>query len=1021
MIYPLWLADNIHGVWVWHLGHFTIRRGLNALPHGHASAREAWGARLHMQGSRYDGRRETGDGETLTGDPRLCYRAQNLKNATSLDKITGIHAPGIQTSHFGVHRHTIIQLDYNGAADATNATLPALRDEVIAPQAPISKISLRMPSRRSSMRQILQEYTFAKQITPPMQNNILSVPFRKGAHLSLSTAVRQYISTKYDQHPDMFRQDLEVIESLRRDAVNVRESHSSGVKKLQAYAAQLVWMAGKFPIDIGADFTWYPSLGYNTERPIVHNNLQYELANILYNLGALYSQLAVTCNRSDTEGLKTAASYFNQSAGVLKHVKEQIIPELRTTPPEDMDEHTLESLLQLQLAQSQECYWQKAVMDGYKDASIAKLAARVSDLYNTAGEAAMRSEAISSSWIHHMSAKHHHFAAAAQYRAACDCLEKRKYGEEVARLQDAVACVNEGLKESRGGYLNKIVVDDLNGLKRRVEEDLKRAEKDNDLIYLNVVPPKSELKILDRANMAIAKVPPPVSAPLDHLGDKEEFGPALFTKLVPYSVHIAVSIYEERRDRLINQNIIAELEVLNERIHEIMSSLNLPGSIQSFEKPLGLPGTLVQHAEEIRQADAINRLQRSFSDIEKLRAADIAVFEEGKGLLQAEEEEDTRLRQRFGTERWARPDSRSDPVQGAKLWNQVGEAAGWFSNSGSSDALVREKFYAVEPLLAVLAGPDRGMMDFVPSSRRTEIPETLKPAIGRLRSVYNDVTRLESRRRRKAEGLREKAKSDDIKSDILGEAARLERSQAVATAIVPAHFEDFFEKRLDSLYEPDMELVQKEGAEQEKLINDLIRVNREFESQKKVVGDRGNREREQALQKLENAYYKYKELISNVEVGRKFYNDLSRIVGGFRDGARSWVTERRREARMLEDELSMPPLHNLSLDQGAQNYGQIPGQAPQQPPQGYFSPRQQPQQPARQPVQSPAEAHIQSWAPPAETVAPQPQQPRANPMQAMWNPDAGIKFAGSPTPASSTANNPAAGGTWDPTKGIRFG
>ncbi|KAH8677542.1 BRO1-like domain-containing protein [Xylariales sp. PMI_506] len=855
-----------------------------------------------------------------------------------------------------------------------------------------------------------------------MQNSIISVPFRKGAQLSLSAAVKQYISTKYDQHPDMFRQDLDVIDSLRRDAVNVREAHPSGVKKLQAYAAQLVWMGGKFPIDVGADFTWYPSLGYNIERPIVHNNLKFELANILYNLAALYSQLAIACNRGDTEGLKTAASYFSQSAGVLKHLKDEIIPELRTTPPDDMDEHTLESLIQLQLAQGQECYWQKAVTDGYKDASIAKLAAKVSDLYDAAGEAAMLSQAISSTWIHHMSAKHHHFAAAAQYRAACDCLEKRKYGEEVARLMDAVACVDEGLRESRGGYLHKQVVDDLNGLKRRVEEDLKRAEKDNDLIYLNIVPPKSELKILDRASMAVPRVPPQVSAPLDHLGEKGEFGPALFTKLVPYSVHIAVSIYEERRDRLVNQNIIAELEVLNERIHEILSSLNLPGSIQAFEKPLGLPGTLVQHAEEIRQADAISRLQRSFADIDKLRTADLAVFEEGKELLQAEEEEDNRMRRRFGTDRWARPESRLEPMQGVKLWNQVNEAGGWFSNSASSDALVREKFHAVEPTLAILTGSDRGIMDFVPSSRRTEIPEALRPAIGRLRSAYNDITRLESRRRRKAEALREKAKADDIKSDILTEAARLERSSTVATAIVPAHFEDFFEKRLDSLYEPDIELVQKEGAEQEKLINDLIRVNREFESQKKVVGDKGNREREQALQKLENAYYKYKELVSNVEVGRKFYNDLSRIVGGFRDGARSWVTERRREAKMLEDELSMPPLHELSINQSRQSY--IPAQSPT--PQSYFSASGQPQQSIRQSIHSPQaipEAQIQSWAPPAEPVAPQPQQPRANPVHSMWTPDIGIKFGGSPAPAQNPGSPDATGQgrTWDPKSGIRFG
>lgn len=48
----------------------------------------------------------------------------------------------------------------------------------------------------------------------------------------------------------MFKQDLEVIDSLRREAINVHEPHISGLKKIAAYAAQLVWMGGKFPIDV---------------------------------------------------------------------------------------------------------------------------------------------------------------------------------------------------------------------------------------------------------------------------------------------------------------------------------------------------------------------------------------------------------------------------------------------------------------------------------------------------------------------------------------------------------------------------------------------------------------------------------------------------------------------------------------------------------------------------------------------------------------------------------------------------
>lgn len=79
---------------------------------------------------------------------------------------------------------------------------------------------------------------------------VLSLPFRRSTHLSLSSTIRQYINNKYDQHPEMFRQDLEAIDVLRREAVNVREPHPSGIAKLQSYAAQLVWIGGKFPIDV---------------------------------------------------------------------------------------------------------------------------------------------------------------------------------------------------------------------------------------------------------------------------------------------------------------------------------------------------------------------------------------------------------------------------------------------------------------------------------------------------------------------------------------------------------------------------------------------------------------------------------------------------------------------------------------------------------------------------------------------------------------------------------------------------
>ena len=573
----------------------------------------------------------------------------------------------------------------------------------------------------------------------------------------MSEALKQYISKEYDQHPNMFAQDLEAIDILRTDAVTLQEPHSSGIRKISAYAAQLVWVGGKFPVDIGVEFSWYPALGFNTERVITENNLRFELANILFNLAALYSQLALSSNRSTTDGLKAASNYFCLAAGVIDYLKEDIIPDMRMMPPEDMDPVTLESLQHLMLAQAQECSWSVAVKNGYKDALIARLAAKVSDFYDLAADKGTRSDTVSTDWIHHMSAKHHHFAAAAQYRAACDCLERRKYGEEVARLRDSLACVNEALKEGR--WLNKMVLGDLNGLKMKVTEDLKRAEKDNDVIYLQPVPPKSELRTLDRAGMAMAKRPKEISDSSTSLGEHGVYGQPLFSKLVPYSVHVAASLYVERRDRLINTNVIDELEVLNNKVRDVLQSLNLPGSLLALEKPLGIPASVSSHAEEIRQQGGIHRVQRSLREVESLRDTDMKMFEEGVSLLQSEAAEDESARTKHGTDNWQRIPSN---IAASGLYSKVEEIKGYLEASNNSDALVRKKLKDSEGVLRILEGSDRDLENFIPSSRKPTIAPRLEQEISRLRIILNEVGRLESRRRRKAEMLREKAKADDI-------------------------------------------------------------------------------------------------------------------------------------------------------------------------------------------------------------------------------------------------------------------
>lgn len=712
---------------------------------------------------------------------------------------------------------------------------------------------------------------------------------------------------------------------------------------------------------------------------------------MLFNLAALYSQLAFANNRTTEDGLKQAALYGVAAAGTFYFLRTEVIPDMRSTPPEDMDESTLLSLESMCLAQAQECFWGKAVKGGMKDATIARLAACVSDYYATAGDWAVKSDAISTEWIHHLNAKHHHFAAAAQYRQSLDCLEKRKYGEEVARLRDSLICVDEGLREKR--WINRVVEGDLNGLKSRVKEELKRAEKDNDVIYLLPVPPKAELKILDRANMVAPKPPKEVSDGIAMLGKNGPFGMPLFEKLVPYAVHQAGTVYAERRDRLVNESIIAELEAMTTRLRDLLASFNLPGSLQALEKPLGLPPSLIAKAEELRQQDALYRLKRTVEDTTKLKTNDLAIYQEGLALLDAERAEDERFRAKYGTDRWPR-----QPSQQAlsKWWKQSQDLQGYLNSAGSSDNLVQAKIREHEHILRLLTGPDRELERYVPSSKNLHLTPPVEKASSKLRGVLNDVSRLESRRKRRIDTLRAKAKADDISPALLKEAARLEREYPMQP-VTAGQFEHLFEERLE-LYETDREALPSEQEDQDRLVARLREANGAFVTARRGETEQVTRDREEALQGLEIGYVKYKEIVQNLENGRKFYNDLLGHMTRFRDGVRTAVAQRRQEAGELEAEIGVGGMQlqerrelrsQKKKEQEAKQHVNLlpPAAAKSEPPDAL-------------PAPIPITARAGNAPPPtppvianAQQSVPSVQVPAAQrPRNQAWNPDMGIKF-----------------------------
>ena len=146
-------------------------------------------------------------------------------------------------------------------------------------------------------------------------------------------------------------------------------------------------------------------------------------------------------------------------------------------------------------------------------------------------------------------------------------------------------------------------------------------------------------------------------------------------------------------------------------------------------------------------------------DVEMLKSSDMATFQEGVELLQSEAAEDDRAKGKYGTDRWHR---QSSEQAAERLYAQVNEIDGYLKSAANSDERVKKKLKDCGSLLAILGGTDRDLEEYVPSIRKSMMVPKVEREAGRLRTVLSEVNRLESRRRRKIESLRGKAKADDI-------------------------------------------------------------------------------------------------------------------------------------------------------------------------------------------------------------------------------------------------------------------
>jgi hypothetical protein len=331
---------------------------------------------------------------------------------------------------------------------------------------------------------------------------------------------------------------------------------------------------------------------------------------------------------------------------------------MRIAPTVDMSPYALQTLVNLMLAQAQECVWQKAAMDQLRDGTIARLALKIAEFYDAAYELASNSSiqnVFPKGWLIHMQVKTFHFNAAAQFRKACECISQDKYGEEVARLQLAQEDVKRAFDLVKKQKSSQAVVNDLKSIQQIIVTNLARAEKDNDVIYLERVPAASALQPITKTQMVKATAPVEIADPVSlMMGDRPKphpvMGLPLFQKLVPFAVHQAASVYVDRKERLIKEDIISKLEELTGVYHSSVQSLNLSALLASTEDTTGLPDSILRQAAEVRGGGGSASLYEMWEDVQKASQKNADILEDAFNALDEEHEADETQRSRY-TER----------------------------------------------------------------------------------------------------------------------------------------------------------------------------------------------------------------------------------------------------------------------------------------------------------------------------------------------------------------------------------
>jgi programmed cell death 6-interacting protein len=714
---------------------------------------------------------------------------------------------------------------------------------------------------------------------------MLALPFKESGPLKLTAPLTAYITAHYSaEEADRFKPVIEELVALRNEVCEVVSANERGRAAMRKYYAQIDNMSGVFPVStsqLQLAFAWKSAFVKKASHTQCDWN--YEKAAVLFNMAALESQAGVDQDRSDVDGIKTAAKYFIQAASLLNALREGPGAGLLGAQPPEFKADGLSALMYIMQAQAQACFFEAAKARNMSSAGLAKISMQCSLLFRDAFNAASGQPELASAlrdagWLEHLRYQTNCFLGVAHYReselefkAADEIAEG--YGIEIARLDVAERAVIKALET---GSSRKEAAEALLAVIRARKI---KAVDNNNSIYRERIPEPSTLKKIEPA--LLAKLATPFALPA--AGD-DGIGPGLFDSLVPAEVTAAATALLGEQTATVSE-AAAKAGAATEAIKARLGELNLPAALSAKESVTGIPDSVWDRVHAVQ-------LQGGLGGLRAMAAANAAAHDEVASQLEestrgiAEEaEEDGRMRERYGHMWTASP---SGPVNEGNQ-AQLAHYRGLLSQGAAADEKVRSRLDEEAPALEQL-GSDRASLEaLVPSvtgeAAATAEEQRLQAAV---RSSLDAIDQLIAAREKLVGELMESLDARPLGRRLL-EAGGIDAKDTVWAAFKA----EVLTPKLEAL---ESNVVQQAGLQE--------RVEREFELLSgSSAQSAAMKARQDAIATLGTAVDTFHTLHSNLREGEGFYASLERHARLLGEAVKGMVYARHMQASELQMEI----------------------------------------------------------------------------------------------------------------------